>query len=99
MAETDRPLLNPVLSLHVEPKREAAPTGGKSRKDIVTGRLAEQRRILSRDLPVFTSAVRACVHSGEECSLSRACSTIRLRQRRHRSACSRPEQAPDWLPP
>ena len=50
MAETDRPLLNPVLALHVEPKREAAPTGGKSRKDIVTGRLADQRRVLSRDL-------------------------------------------------
>ena len=50
MADTDRPLLNPVLSLHVDPKREAATTGGKSRKDIVTGRLAQQRRVLSREL-------------------------------------------------
>lgn len=50
MPDTDRPLLNPVLSLHVEPKREAAATGGKSRKDIVTQRLGEQRRVLSREL-------------------------------------------------
>lgn len=68
MADTDRPLLNPVLSLHVEPKREAATTGGKSRKDIVTGRLAQQRRVLSHELntiyehrerlPVFGGRVR-----------------------------------------
>jgi hypothetical protein len=46
MAEADRPLLNPVLTLRVEPKREAAPGGGKSQRDIKQERLPEQRRHL-----------------------------------------------------
>lgn len=50
MAEGDRPLLNPVLTLRVEPKREAASGGGKSRQDIREERLPEQRRRLSEAL-------------------------------------------------
>ena len=50
MAEGDRPLLNPVLTLRVEPKREVAPGGGKSQKDIRQDRLPEQRRHLSAAL-------------------------------------------------
>jgi hypothetical protein len=50
VAEGDRPLLNPVLTLRVEPKRAAAPGGGKSQKDIKRERLTEQRRALSQAL-------------------------------------------------
>ena len=50
MAEGDRPLLNPVLTLRVQPKREPAPCGGKSRRDIKWDRLPERRRRLSEAL-------------------------------------------------
>lgn len=47
MAEDGRPLLNPVLALRIEPKREARVGGGKGRNQIVQGRLATQRQALA----------------------------------------------------
>ena len=45
--EIDRPLLNPVLQLNMESRREAPPGGGKSRNTVVTARLPFQQRVLS----------------------------------------------------
>lgn len=47
MADRPPPLLNPVLSLQIEPAPEARGGGGKGRGSIVTGRLPEQMRVLS----------------------------------------------------
>jgi hypothetical protein len=45
--EPQRPLLNPVLSLKIEPKPETQPGGGKNRDSIRTDRLAGQQQTLS----------------------------------------------------
>jgi len=50
MADTDRPLLNPVLALRIEPKRDTASGRGKEAKHIVASRLGQQRAGLSRQL-------------------------------------------------
>lgn len=47
MASSDRPLLNPVLSLRVEPTPVDATGGGKNRSQIRESRLATQRGLLS----------------------------------------------------
>jgi hypothetical protein len=43
----DRPLLNPVLTLQVEPAPESRTGGGKNRNSIKVGRLPQQQRTLS----------------------------------------------------
>ena len=43
-----RPLLNPVLRFTKDPRPEGVPGGGKNLSSIKRGRLAEQRRILSK---------------------------------------------------
>ena len=43
-----RPLLNPVLRFTKDPNPEGVSGGGKNRSSIITNRLPEQRRILSR---------------------------------------------------
>ncbi|MDF0584746.1 S8 family peptidase [Bradyrhizobium yuanmingense] len=43
----DKPLLNPVLTLQIEPSPETSTGGGKGQRSIVTGRLAEQQRVLA----------------------------------------------------
>src|SRR5829696_6235751 len=50
MADTDRPLLNPVLALRIEPKRDTASGRGKEAKHIVASRLGQQRAALSGQL-------------------------------------------------
>ena len=50
MPESERPLLNPVLSLHIEPKRVVPSGGGKSRSGIAAERLESQRGVLSHQL-------------------------------------------------
>ncbi len=45
-----RPLLNPVLRFTKDPKPEGISGGGKNAGNIMTGRLPEQRRVLSRQL-------------------------------------------------
>ena len=72
--EIDRPLLNPVLQLNMESRREAPPGGGKSRNTVVTARLPFQQRVLSsaarelyrtRDnLQTYGGFARALLHSG-----------------------------------
>lgn len=47
MVTENRPLLNPVLSLRIDPRPEGVTGGGKNRKMIKQGRLLEQRRTLS----------------------------------------------------
>src|SRR3954453_22977493 len=50
MAEIERPLLNPVLSLRILPKRNTPPGRGKEAKQIVTPRLLSQRQSLSSQM-------------------------------------------------
>lgn len=50
MPESERPLLNPVLSLRINPKLASARGGGKSSSSIVDRRLDGQRDVLSRQL-------------------------------------------------
>ncbi|MGN6285530.1 MAG: S8 family peptidase [Afipia sp.] len=56
MAEIDRPLLNPVLSLRIEPKRDSASGRGKDAKQIVTSRLPGQRNALSGQVAAISGS-------------------------------------------
>src|SRR5258708_37837423 len=47
MSEADRPLLNPVLQLNMESRREVPTGGGKGRNTVVTERLRTQQVVLS----------------------------------------------------
>lgn len=52
----DRPLLNPVLKLRVDPKPEARTGGGKGRASVVLGRLSEQMRVLGAASRALTAS-------------------------------------------
>ena len=52
----DRPLLNPVLKLRVDPKPEARTGGGKGRASVVLGRLPNQIRVLSAASRALTAS-------------------------------------------
>jgi hypothetical protein len=54
--ERDPPLLNPVLTLQMEPSPEARTGGGKGRASIVTSRLENQQRRLSADARALFAA-------------------------------------------
>ena len=66
MADPGRPLLNPVLSLRIQPKRDTAQGRGKEAKHIVGPRLGRQRRTLSGQMGrIFESRGRLRAFGGK----------------------------------
>lgn len=56
-ADISRPVLNPILTLKVEPRRRATRGGGKSASSIVTNRLDRQRRTLSGQIKSILESI------------------------------------------
>lgn len=80
MADRAPPLLNPVLSLQMEPKPEAPTARGKSQRSVVVARLPTQQRVLSSSarslyssrstLPSFAGTTHLVVRMFSEDSLA-----------------------------
>lgn len=80
MADRAPPLLNPVLSLQMEPKPEAPTARGKSQRSVVVARLPTQQRVLSASarslfssrstLPSFAGTAHLVVRMFSEDSLA-----------------------------